>query len=96
MAKTLTGLVKRNNGLDVYPKRGQASDNPLPDQYISKPRASEMTGISEITMWRLEKLGKFPQRRQLSGNRVGYLLSELLHWMKTRPVCTPDHAPEQE
>ena len=57
------------------------------DRYIRKPEAAAITGLSEVTLWRLEKAGKFPRRRQLSKNSVGYLLSEVVAWMETRPTA---------
>lgn len=43
-----------------------------------------MTGLSRTTIWRLENKGEFPFRVSLGGNRVGWRLSEIKHWMDTR------------
>lgn len=43
-----------------------------------------MTGLSRTTIWRLENKGEFPARVSLGGNRVGWRLSEINHWMGTR------------
>jgi prophage regulatory protein len=42
------------------------------------------TGLSETTIWRLERAGDFPARRQLSNNAVGWLRSEVEAWMVSR------------
>ena len=42
-------------------------------------------GGGRTTLWRWERAGIFPRRRKLSGRSVGWLLSEVLEWMKTRP-----------
>jgi len=55
-------------------------------RFLSKATVDEMTGLSNVTRWRMEKRGEFPQRRQISPNRVAYLESEVLNWMETRPV----------
>jgi predicted DNA-binding transcriptional regulator AlpA len=34
----------------------------------------------------MEKRGEFPQRRQISANRVAYLESEVIGWMKSRSM----------
>ncbi len=56
------------------------------NRFIRKPEAASMTGLSEVTLWRLEKRGEFPKRRQLTPHTVGYLLSEVLAWMEARPT----------
>jgi prophage regulatory protein len=45
-----------------------------------------MTGLSRTSIWRMEKGGKFPRRRQLGPRRVGWIESELLEWMKSRTM----------
>jgi len=42
------------------------------------------TGLSRTTVWRLERFGKFPPRRQLSANRVGWIEEEVNDWIATR------------
>lgn len=58
----------------------------MQDKFINKAQASEMTGLSVVTLWRLEGAGKFPQRRQLSSKRVGYLQSEVQAWIESRAM----------
>ena len=41
-------------------------------------------GLSDTTVWRMEKKGEFPRRRQLSQKNVGWPLSEILAWMAGR------------
>ena len=67
----------------------------MENRIIRKPEAASMTGLSEVTLWRLEKEGKFPKRRQLSSSRtVGYLLSEVLTWMEALPATDPEDLPK--
>lgn len=42
------------------------------------------TKLGRTTRWRLENQGKFPARRQLSDNAVGYLRSEIEQWLASR------------
>jgi prophage regulatory protein len=56
------------------------------DRIISIAKVDEMTGLSNVTRWRMEKRGEFPQRRQISPNRIAYLESEVLAWMESRPT----------
>lgn len=49
-----------------------------------------LTGLSNATIWRLEKTGNFPKRLALSENRVGWRESEIFEWIEGRPrVQTP-------
>jgi prophage regulatory protein len=54
------------------------------DRFIREPEVKRVTGLSRTTRWRLERKGKFPQRRQLSENAVGWLESEIRLWMASR------------
>ena len=57
----------------------------MQDRFIPKPEVNAMTGLSDVTRWRMEKRGEFPKRRQISPNRVAYLQSDVILWMETRP-----------
>lgn len=50
--------------------------------------------LSPVQIWRLERAGKFPQRVQVSPNRVGWFLHEIESFLKTRPTVTPDCRPK--
>ena len=49
------------------------------------------TQLSRVTIWRMERRGEFPARRQLSTNSVGWIEREVEEWLVTR--CTARHAP---
>jgi prophage regulatory protein len=51
-----------------------------------------MTGISAATIWRMERQGEFPARRQLTEGRVGWLDTEVEEWLRTRPVAVGTRA----
>ncbi len=44
------------------------------------------TGLSRSTLWRLERDGKFPKRRQIGAGAVGWLEHEIDEWIEKRPV----------
>lgn len=50
------------------------------------PEIRRRYGLGRSTVWRLERDGKFPKRRQISPGRVAWLESELEIWEKSRPV----------
>lgn len=55
------------------------------DRILREPEVEATTGLHRQTRWRLEKEGKFPQRRQIGPNSIGWIESEITEWMKTRP-----------
>lgn len=55
-----------------------------PSTIVKGKELKELTGLSPTTIWRLEKDGRFPQRIQLSTNRVGWLRSEIYEWVAKR------------
>lgn len=52
---------------------------------IRKKELLEMTGLSQTTLWRWEKSGKFPARIRLSGKRVAWREDEIMDWIENRP-----------
>lgn len=53
---------------------------------MKKSEVVKKVGLSPVTIWRLEKDGKFPRRRQLSERRVGWVESEIDDWIKARKI----------
>ena len=54
------------------------------DRIVRDPETKKMTGTSRTTRWRLEQVGKFPQRVQVSPGAIGWLYSELQDWIQER------------
>lgn len=54
--------------------------------YLDRAGAAACVSLSESTIERMVREGKFPKPRQLSGARVGWLYRELLEWAEARPV----------
>ena len=48
----------------------------------------QMTGLSRMTLYRLERAGHFPNRRRLAENSVAWLESEVAQWIESRPVAS--------
>ena len=55
----------------------------------------QRVGLSRPTIWRLEKDGLFPKRRQLGPKAVGWLEDEVEKWMASRAVVERDHPEAQ-
>lgn len=47
-----------------------------------------ITGVPRSTWREMEHKGLTPVRRQVSGKRTGWLLSDLLEWVRSRPVAS--------
>ncbi len=43
-------------------------------------------GLSRVTIWRMEREGTFPKRRQIGAGAVGWLEHEIDEWIEKRPV----------
>jgi prophage regulatory protein len=57
-------------------------------EYWRERQVREASKLSRSTRWRLERQGKFPARRQLSTNSVGWLRSEVEDWLSSRKPVT--------
>jgi prophage regulatory protein len=51
---------------------------------IRKSELVKIVGLSDVTIWRMEKKGDFPKRIRLGGNSTGWLGSEILSWIDQR------------
>ena len=57
----------------------------MTDRILRKPEVSRAVGLNHVTIWRLEKAGKFPRRLCLGGKAVGWRESDLAKWMEELP-----------
>lgn len=56
----------------------------MESRFYRFPDLEQRVGLSRTTIWRLEKDGKFPARRMLSPNTVGWDQREVEEWMESR------------
>jgi prophage regulatory protein len=54
------------------------------DRFVREGERRQLTGVSRMTWFRLEKDGQAPKRRSLSPRTVAWLESELRAWMAER------------
>ena len=59
---------------------------PVTPVFLDLPTVAHVVALSTATSERLEREGQFPKRRQLSGQRVGWLVREVQEWAESRPV----------
>ena len=50
---------------------------------------AEMTGLSRMTIYRLESSGLFPRRIKLSRNSIAWRDEDINEWIRTRPLAPP-------
>jgi prophage regulatory protein len=55
-----------------------------PTRIIRVRELCARTGLSRTTLWRMERRGDFPSRRQLSPGTVGWMESEIEAWLVGR------------
>jgi len=48
---------------------------------LNLKQVRERTSLSGPTIWRKERAGQFPARRQITTNRVGWVEEELDNWL---------------
>jgi prophage regulatory protein len=51
------------------------------------------TGVSRMTIYRLEKRGEFPRRVSVSINSVAWHESAVNNWIASRPIATRTRGP---
>lgn len=61
--------------------------SPPAERVIREAECRQLTGICRTTRYMMEKEGQFPARRKLGGRAVGWLLSEVSAWQKSRKVA---------
>ena len=68
------------------------NQDPSPDPKYDSTRIIDChevmnrTGLSRTTLWRLEREGAFPPRRQITPNRIGWIENEIEQWLRSRPL----------
>jgi prophage regulatory protein len=63
----------------------------IDDRLLDKKQVLERVPVSGTTLWSWVKKGEFPQPRTLTGgqgrtHRVAWVESEVVEWIKSRPV----------
>ncbi len=60
------------------------------DRVLDIDETKRMSNLSDSGLRREELRGSFPRRRRISPNRVGWLESEVLAWVKRLPPVDGD------
>jgi prophage regulatory protein len=54
--------------------------------YVDLPEVADLVTLGVATIQRMVRENQFPRPRQLSRNRVGWLLKEVEAWAEGRPI----------
>jgi len=64
---------------------GQIMDNEMSQcRIIRKKELFELIGLSDTTVWRLERKGEFPKRLRLGPKSVGWRYGDVLRWIESK------------
>ena len=61
------------------------------EKLLMLSQVREIVPYSASHIWRLERLGQFPRRIRLGGNRVAWLQSEVNSWVESKLAARTDH-----
>ncbi len=56
------------------------------DRIVREKECRSITGLARTTRWQLERRRLLPARRRITGNRVGWLESDLAAWLANTPA----------
>jgi prophage regulatory protein len=54
---------------------------------LRKPELQHMIGLSDASIWRMERQGKFPKRIKIGGKSVGWFSDEISEWFEKRAAA---------
>lgn len=54
------------------------------DRIVREKECRELSGLCRTARYEREKAGTFPARRNIGGRSIGWMLSEIREWQKTR------------
>jgi len=60
------------------------------DRILPQPEVGAAVGMSGTTIWRAEKAGRFPRRRRIGPNMVGWLASEIAEYLQNLPLAADE------
>ena len=52
-------------------------------RFCRKPEVLARVGVSDSTLWRMERDGKFPKRRTIGAGVAGWISTEVDQWFET-------------
>ena len=59
---------------------------PVAPRFLRFKEVGVMCGLSRTTIWRLQREGKFPERRRIGPHAVRWLAKDVEHWINSREL----------
>ena len=93
-----------NTQRSPQPQQGATTDTALdatnsrrtPTRILRLAEVVEITGLCKTTIYELQAAGEFPTRVKITGSSVGWVESDVQHWIVSRiPASVPARAPRQ-
>jgi prophage regulatory protein len=69
------------------------SERLSPDELILRNERKRLVPLSDTTVWRMERHGKFPRRIAISDKRVAWRRSEIEAWLQRRTAIDTGRTP---
>lgn len=63
------------------------------DRLLRRREVLALTGLGKTTLWRMERKGQFPKRRQVGASVVAWSEQEVMEWMKGLPPAGQEAEP---
>lgn len=60
--------------------------------FLSTEDLMRVLDVSRTQIYRLDKLGRLPPKRQISENKVGWVATEIRAWLESLPVRNSEGA----
>jgi prophage regulatory protein len=68
----------------------RAPDNPGPRRMLNEKQVLEIVPVFTVTLWRMEKAGKFPRSTCISPNRRVWFEDEIIKWQNAVNEFNPN------
>ena len=70
---------------DLFDYVQKSVPRPIDDELWSVRKIMAKTGLARSTLYKYVNQGHFPRQRRRGPRRVGWLASDVLRWIGTRP-----------
>ena len=65
----------------------EAEHEPSELGFYDRKQIRDLTTLSTVTLWRMQRRGEFPKSHQLSRNRVGWPVKAVNAWLTARSAA---------
>lgn len=62
----------------------------MPTRLMRRRAVAERVGLSAVTIWRLERSGRFPKSIRISPGAIAWRETDIERWIEEREAATAD------